>query len=77
MSLPLGAHRNTHMAEPSAAFPWRSCHRCKPVPAGADLVVEGFIPPVTEEAAREYFFGGSPATTPIKAPETVVRIQRI
>jgi UbiD family decarboxylase len=48
-----------------------------PVPATAELVVEGFIPPVTEETAQEGPFGEWPGYYTHQGPETVVRIQRI
>ncbi len=48
-----------------------------PVPAGADLVVEGFIPSITEETAHEGPFGEWPGYYTHQGPETVVRIQRI
>src|SRR5262245_11363528 len=38
-----------------------------PVRAGADLVVEGFIPPIMEETAYEGPSANGLATTPIKA----------
>jgi UbiD family decarboxylase len=48
-----------------------------PVPAGAELVIEGFIPPVTEENANEGPFGEWPGYYTHQGPETVVRIERI
>jgi UbiD family decarboxylase len=48
-----------------------------PVPASAEIVIEGFIPPVTEESAHEGPFGEWPGYYTHQGPETVVRIQRI
>ena len=48
-----------------------------PVPAGAEIVIEGVIPPVTEETAHEGPFGEWPGYYTHQGPETVVRIQRI
>jgi UbiD family decarboxylase len=48
-----------------------------PVPAGAELVIEGVIPPPAEETAHEGPFGEWPGYYTHQGPETVVRIQRI
>ena len=48
-----------------------------PVPAGAELVIEGVIPPLNEESAHEGPFGEWPGYYTHQGPETVVRIQRI
>ena len=48
-----------------------------PVPSGAEIVIEGEIPPVSEETAEEGPFGEWPGYYTHKGPECVVRIQRI
>ncbi|HEX9878910.1 MAG TPA: UbiD family decarboxylase [Candidatus Binatia bacterium] len=48
-----------------------------PVPSGSDIVIEGTIPPITEEAAKEGPFGEWPGYYTHQGPECVVRIQRI
>lgn len=48
-----------------------------PVPAGAEIAIEGVIPPVTEETAYEGPFGEWPGYYTHQGPETVVRVQRI
>jgi UbiD family decarboxylase len=48
-----------------------------PVPAHAEVVVEGFIPPESEESAVEGPFGEWPGYYTHQGPEAVVRIQRI
>jgi UbiD family decarboxylase len=48
-----------------------------PVPANAEIVVEGFIPPITEESAREGPFGEWPGYYTHEGPECVVRIERV
>ena len=48
-----------------------------PVPAEAEIVVEGVIPPLTEETANEGPFGEWPGYYTHQGPEAVVRIQRI
>lgn len=48
-----------------------------PVPAGAEIVVEGFIPPLTEEKAHEGPFGEWPGYYTHEGDECVVRIERI
>ncbi len=48
-----------------------------PVPSGAEIVIEGVIPPITEESANEGPFGEWPGYYTHQGPECVVRIQRI
>ena len=48
-----------------------------PVPAGAEIVVEGEIPPPAEESAHEGPFGEWPGYYTHQGAEAVVRIQRI
>ncbi|MGH7928873.1 MAG: UbiD family decarboxylase [Candidatus Binatia bacterium] len=48
-----------------------------PVPAQAEIVVEGVIPPESEETAVEGPFGEWPGYYTHQGPEAVVRIQRI
>ncbi len=48
-----------------------------PVPSGAEIVIEGEIPPVSEETAEEGPFGEWPGYYTHQGPECVVRIQRI
>lgn len=48
-----------------------------PVPAGAELVIEGAIPPPSEETAQEGPFGEWPGYYTHQGAETVVRIERI
>jgi UbiD family decarboxylase len=48
-----------------------------PVPAGAELVIEGVIPSPEEETAYEGPFGEWPGYYTHQGPECVVRIQRI
>jgi UbiD family decarboxylase len=48
-----------------------------PAPAEAEIVIEGIIPPITEETAHEGPFGEWPGYYTHQGPETVVRIQRI
>ncbi len=48
-----------------------------PVPSGAEIVIEGEIPPVSEETAAEGPFGEWPGYYTHQGPECVVRIQRI
>ena len=48
-----------------------------PVPAHAEIVVEGVIPPESEETAIEGPFGEWPGYYTHQGPEAVVRIQRI
>ncbi len=48
-----------------------------PVPSGAEIVIEGEIPPVSEESAEEGPFGEWPGYYTHQGPECVVRIQRI
>src|ERR1044071_9781916 len=48
-----------------------------PVPAEAEIVIEGVIPPETEETAVEGPFGKWPGYYTHQGPEAVVRIQRI
>ncbi len=48
-----------------------------PVPAQAEIVVEGVIPPESEETAIEGPFGEWPGYYTHQGPEAVVRIQRI
>jgi len=48
-----------------------------PVPAGAEIVVEGVIPPESEETAHEGPFGEWPGYYTHEGDECVVRIQRI
>ena len=48
-----------------------------PVPAHAEIVVEGVIPPESEETAVEGPFGEWPGYYTHQGPEAVVRIQRI
>jgi UbiD family decarboxylase len=48
-----------------------------PVPAAAEIVVEGVIPPPTEESAHEGPFGEWPGYYTHQGPEAVVRIERI
>jgi UbiD family decarboxylase len=48
-----------------------------PVPAEAEIVVEGVIPPESEESAVEGPFGEWPGYYTHQGPEAVVRIQRI
>ncbi|TMA09094.1 MAG: UbiD family decarboxylase [Deltaproteobacteria bacterium] len=48
-----------------------------PVPSGAEIVLEGFIPPTSEEAAHEGPFGEWPGYYTHEGDECVVRIQRI
>lgn len=47
------------------------------VPANAEIVIEGFIPPVSEESAHEGPFGEWPGYYTHQGPECVVRIERI
>jgi UbiD family decarboxylase len=48
-----------------------------PVPAEAEIVIEGVIPPDSEETANEGPFGEWPGYYTHQGPEAVVRIQRI
>ncbi len=48
-----------------------------PVPAHAEIVIEGFIPPVTEETAYEGPFGEWPGYYTHQGPECVVRIKAV
>jgi UbiD family decarboxylase len=48
-----------------------------PVPSGAEIVIEGEIPPISEETAAEGPFGEWPGYYTHQGPECVVRIQRI
>jgi len=48
-----------------------------PVPSGAEIVIEGEIPPESEETAEEGPFGEWPGYYTHQGPECVVRIQRI
>ncbi|NIO07414.1 MAG: UbiD family decarboxylase [Deltaproteobacteria bacterium] len=48
-----------------------------PVPSGAEIVLEGEIPPITEESANEGPFGEWPGYYTHQGPECVVRIKRI
>ena len=48
-----------------------------PVPSGAEIVIEGEIPPVSEETADEGPFGEWPGYYTHQGPECVVRIKRI
>ena len=48
-----------------------------PVPSHAEIVIEGEIPPVSEETANEGPFGEWPGYYTHQGPECVVRIQRI
>ncbi len=48
-----------------------------PVPSDAEIVIEGEIPPVSEETANEGPFGEWPGYYTHQGPECVVRIQRI
>jgi UbiD family decarboxylase len=48
-----------------------------PVPCHAEIVVEGFIPPITEETAHEGPFGEWPGYYTHQGPEAVVRIERL
>ena len=48
-----------------------------PVPSDAEIVIEGEIPPVSEETAKEGPFGEWPGYYTHQGPECVVRIQRI
>ncbi len=48
-----------------------------PVPSGAEIVIEGEIPPVSEETAEEGPFGEWPGYYTHQGPECVVRIRRI
>ena len=48
-----------------------------PAPAEAEIVIEGIIPPITEETAHEGPFGEWPGYYTHQGPETVIRIQRI
>ncbi|MGH7905539.1 MAG: UbiD family decarboxylase [Candidatus Binataceae bacterium] len=48
-----------------------------PIPAYAEIVVEGEMPPVEEESAMEGPFGEWPGYYTHRGPETVVRVKRI
>ena len=48
-----------------------------PVPSEAEIVIEGEIPPLSEETAEEGPFGEWPGYYTHQGPECVVRIQRI
>lgn len=48
-----------------------------PVPANAEIVVEGAIPPINEESAYEGPFGEWPGYYTHQGPECVVRIQHV
>ena len=48
-----------------------------PIPAHAEIVVEGEMPPVEEESAQEGPFGEWPGYYTHTGPETVVRVNRI
>ena len=48
-----------------------------PVPSDAEIVIEGEIPPISEETANEGPFGEWPGYYTHQGPECVVRIQRI
>ena len=48
-----------------------------PIPAHAEIVVEGEMPPVEEESAQEGPFGEWPGYYTHIGPETVVRVKRI